>query len=105
MDMLINVILFIGAMFLAISAVVAIYRIAVGPSQLDRSLGSDLVVAVVIGSIGAWAVFRRQDTEMVILLAMSMLGFTGAVSIARLVSERVVYRPKGEEKKEVRDGS
>lgn len=98
MTVVVNAILLVAALLLTISALVAIQRIAVGPSQLDRSIGSDLMVAVVIGSVGLWATYVDQDTEIVIPLLLSMVGFTGAVSIARLVSERVVYRPKSGEK-------
>jgi multicomponent Na+:H+ antiporter subunit F len=99
MDIVVNAMLLAAAVLLATSAVVGIQRIAAGPSQLDRSIGADLMVGVVIGSIGIWATYADQDTEIVILLLLSMLGFTGAVSIARLVSERVVYRPRSDDKK------
>ena len=98
MTVVVNAILLVAALLLTVSALVAIQRIAVGPSQLDRSIGSDLMVAVVIGSVGLWATYADQDTEIVIPLLLSMVGFTGAVSIARLVSERVVYRRKSGEK-------
>lgn len=98
MTIVVNVILGLAAIMLVVSAFIAIQRIAVGPSQLDRSIGSDLLVAIVIGSVGIWATYRDQDTEIIIVLVLSMLGFTGAVAIARLVSERVVYRPKTDEK-------
>lgn len=98
MTVLINAILALATLLLVVSAFIAIQRIAVGPSQLDRSIGSDLLVAIVIGAVGIWATYKDQDTEIIILLALSMIGFTGAVSIARMVSERVVYRPKTDER-------
>lgn len=98
MDLLITGIHVLAILFLLISGVVAVERIAAGPSQLDRSVGSDLLVAIVIGSVGVWAALSDQDTEITVLLVLSMLGFTGAVSIARMVGERIVYRTKTEEK-------
>lgn len=98
MTTVINGMLLLSALLLVAAAFIAVQRIAVGPSQLDRSIGSDLMVAIVIGSVGIWATYRDQDTEIIMLLVLSMIGFTGAVSIARMVSERVVYRPRSDEK-------
>lgn len=101
MSAVVNFILLVSAMLLFVSAIIAIQRIATGPSQLDRSIGSDLIVAVVIGSVGIWETYVGRDTEIILLLMLSMLGFTGAVAIARLVSERIVYRPRSDEKQGV----
>lgn len=103
MTTVITVILTIAAAVLGISAFIALERIATGPSQLDRSIGADLLVAVVIGSVGVWAVATKQDTELGLVLALSMMGFTGAVAVARMVGERVVQpRERKREHQEVR---
>lgn len=98
MNIVISIILTMAVVVLVVSAVLAISRIATGPSQLDRSLASDLLIAIVIAAIGLWAAASKQDTEALLLLMLSLLGFTGAVSVARMVGERVVYRPKSGEK-------
>lgn len=102
MSTAISIILGIAVALLAISAFVAVERLATGPSQLDRSISSDLLVAIVIAAVGVWAVSQKQDTELAMILLLSMLGFTGAVSVARMVSERVVHRRSEDKKKEVR---
>lgn len=98
MSVLFSIILGVAVVALAAAAVIAVRGIVVGPSQLDRSINADLLVAVVIGGFGVWAVFTKQDVGIVGVLVLSMLGFTGAVAIARMVGERVVYRkPKPKE--------
>lgn len=98
MSIVIVVILAVAAVLLAISGLIALERIATGPSQLDRSIGSDLLVAVVIAGVGLWAVASHRDTEVTLLLLLSMLGFTGAVSVSRMVAERVVHRRSDDKK-------
>lgn len=88
----VTVILGIAVVLLFASALIGIGRIVVGPSQLDRSIAADLMVAVIIGSVGVWVIGTRSDTELGILLLLSMFGFTGAVSISRMVSDRLVQR-------------
>lgn len=99
MNIVITIVLGAAVVLLTLSALIAVERLATGPSQLDRSISSDLLVAVVIAAVGVWAVAKRQDTEIAMILLLSMLGFTGAVSVARMVGERVVYR-RSDDKKE-----
>ncbi len=99
MNFVITIVLGVAVVLLTFSALIAVERIATGPSQLDRSISSDLLVAVVIAAVGVWAVAKRQDTEIAMILLLSMLGFTGAVSVARMVGERVVHR-RSDDKKE-----
>lgn len=100
MTLAITVILLLSVVVLGISALIATERIATGPSQLDRSVAADLLVAIVIAAIGLWAIYSKQETITPLLLVLSMLGFTGAVVIARMVSERVIYRRRRDKKKE-----
>ena len=99
MNIVITIVLGAAVVLLTLSALIAVERLAAGPSQLDRSISSDLLIAVVIAAVGVWAVAKRQDTEIAMILLLSMLGFTGAVSVARMVGERVVHR-RSDDKKE-----
>lgn len=87
-----NLILGAAGVLLAISALIGVNRIAAGPSQLDRSVAADLIVAVVAASLGLWVVYTDLSTELMVLVLLSMLGFTSAVSVARMVSDRLNLR-------------
>ena len=89
-----DIILSIAAVVLLVSAIVAVNRVAVGPSQLDRSVAADLIVAVVVAALGLWTVWTDQPTELLVLVLLSLLGFTSAVSVARLVSDRMAMRKR-----------
>lgn len=87
-----DIVLSLAAVVLVVSALIGVNRIAVGPSQLDRSVAADLIVAVVVASLGLWTVWTDQSTELLILVLLSMLGFTSAVSVARMVGDRMDMR-------------
>ena len=87
-----QIILSIAAVVLFVSAMIGVNRIAVGPSQLDRSIAADLIVAVVVAALGLWTVWTDLSTELLILVLLSMLGFTSAVSVSRMVSDRMASR-------------
>ncbi|HMQ66448.1 MAG TPA: monovalent cation/H+ antiporter complex subunit F, partial [Arachnia sp.] len=89
MALVTNIVLSVAAGVLLVSAMVAVNRVAVGPSQLDRSVAADLIVAVVVASLGLWTVWTEQPTELLVLVLLSLLGFTSAVSVARMVSDRM----------------
>lgn len=89
-----NIILTVAAFLLVAAALIGVNRIAVGPSQLDRSVAADLIVAVVVASLGLWTVWTDQSTEVMVLVLLSLLGFSSAVSIARMVGDRLDMRSR-----------
>lgn len=92
MSTIVHVLIGASVVLLFGAALIGVQRIAHGPSQLDRSAAADLMVAVVICGIGLWIAATHQRTTINILLLLSMLGFTSAVAIARMVADRVVSR-------------
>lgn len=92
MDLATDLILGLAAVVLAVAALIGANRIAAGPTQLDRSVAADLIVAVVVASLGLWTVWSGGATEVPILVLLSMLGFTSAVAVARMVADRMATR-------------
>jgi multicomponent Na+:H+ antiporter subunit F len=78
----------IGAVLLVAAATLTVARMARGPSSLDRVVAADVLVAVVIAALAAEAVVNDHSTTLPVMLVLSLLGFAGAVSIARFVAER-----------------
>lgn len=73
---------------LAAAALMAVARLALGPSILDRAISLDVVVAVSIAGVGAFVAFHRDPGPLPILLVLSLVGFIGSVSVARFVARR-----------------
>ncbi|TDD48861.1 cation:proton antiporter [Nonomuraea terrae] len=73
---------------LACGAAASLYRLARGPSMLDRAVALDVLTALSMCGVGAFAVARDDYSDLPILLVLSLLGFVGAVSLARFYSGR-----------------
>jgi len=94
MSLATDVIMSVAAALLLVAAMIGVNRIAAGPSQLDRSVAADLMVAVVVAGLGLWTAWTDQPTYLMVLVLLSLLGFTSAVSIARMVGDRMAMRSK-----------
>jgi multicomponent Na+:H+ antiporter subunit F len=67
----------------SITALLALVRLYRGPSLLDRVIAADMLLATMIGAVGAEAAVNRNATSLPVLVVLSLLGFIGAVSLVR----------------------
>lgn len=89
----IEIIMLITGGVFALSAALVLWRIVRGPAALDRIVATDVLVAIVIGAVAIQSVLWRNDTALPVVLALSLVGFSGAVALARLISgNRLVGR-------------
>lgn len=72
---------------LAVSALLALVRITIGPSVLDRVVGSDVLVSIVVCSLGAQAALTDGSSTLPLLISLSLVGFMGSVAVARFVAK------------------
>src|SRR5699024_9117013 len=91
-----DILLVLATLVIGSAALLAIGRVVAGPSALDRIVASDLLVAIVTGGVALWIVNSGQHGLLVILLLLSILGFTGAASMARLMGDRVMLARRHE---------
>lgn len=87
-DAIVMVLVTIGALMLAVAAVLTVVRLSRGPSSLDRVVAADVLIAVVIAALALEAIVNDHSTTLPVMLVLSLLGFAGAVSIARFVADR-----------------
>ena len=66
-------------------ALLAMVRLALGPSLLDRVVATDTLLAIVVAGLAVYAALRRDPTVVPALVVLSLLAFVGSVSIARYV--------------------
>jgi multicomponent Na+:H+ antiporter subunit F len=78
-----TVVLAICMSLLAIAAVLLVVRIARGPTMLDRVVALDVLLAATICALALEAAVNRHTSTVPILVALSLLGFVGSVSVAR----------------------
>ncbi|WP_026543336.1 monovalent cation/H+ antiporter complex subunit F [Paenarthrobacter nicotinovorans] len=83
-----EVILVVTAVILSLAAAGAIVRIAIGPSLLDRVLASDVLLAILGAALAIDMALNRHLNNLMLLVALAVIGFIGSVTVARFVAER-----------------
>ncbi|WP_395726489.1 monovalent cation/H+ antiporter complex subunit F [Nakamurella sp.] len=77
-------VLIAGSMF-GIGAMLAAIRLVKGPTQIDRAVALDVLLAIVVGVIVLLAAVSDSSITLVIAVVVSLLGFLGSASLARLL--------------------
>lgn len=70
---------------LALAMLVAIGRMALGPSRADRALGLDFGFGILIASVALLALRLDTSALLNLVLAATLIGFLGTVAVATLV--------------------
>ncbi|BCW64719.1 cation:proton antiporter [Paenarthrobacter sp. MSM-2-10-13] len=83
-----EVVLVVTAVILSLAAAGAIVRIAVGPSLLDRVLASDVLLAILGAALAIDMALNKHLNNLMLLVALAVIGFIGSVTVARFVAER-----------------
>jgi multicomponent Na+:H+ antiporter subunit F len=82
----VSIVTWVVAALLGLAALLLLVRLTVGPTILDRSVALDVLMSVTICGIALHAAATGTTTGLPVLVALSMVGFVGAVSIARYAS-------------------
>jgi multicomponent Na+:H+ antiporter subunit F len=72
----------------AVSALLTLYRIVIGPSILDRAVAADVLMTLVVCVLGADMAINHHTRTLPVLLVIAAVGVFGSVSIARWVARR-----------------
>jgi multicomponent Na+:H+ antiporter subunit F len=83
-----QIVLAVTAVILSLAAAGAIIRIARGPSLLDRVLASDVLLAILGAALCIDMAVNRHLNNLMLLVALSVVGFIGSVTVARFVADR-----------------
>jgi multicomponent Na+:H+ antiporter subunit F len=81
-------VLAVTAVILSLAAAGAIIRIARGPSLLDRVLASDVLLAILGAALCIDMAVNRHLNNLMLLVALSVVGFIGSVTVARFVADQ-----------------
>lgn len=86
LDVLEQVLAWVVGALLALSALITLVRMTIGPSVLDRVVASDVIVSIVVCALGAHAALTSGSTTLPLLISLSLVGFMGSVAVARFVA-------------------
>lgn len=73
-----------GTLF-GIGALLAAVRLVKGPTQIDRAVALDVLLAILVGVIVLTAAVSGSSITLVIAVVVSLLGFLGSASLAKLL--------------------
>ncbi len=76
----------LGALCLA--ALLVLLRLALGPTVPDRIVALDALLQLVLMGIAIGAALSGDGSFLAVLVAVSLLGFVGTVTVARYVERR-----------------
>ena len=76
------------AIMLSVAAAGAIFRIARGPSILDRVLAADVLLTIVGAALATDMIVNRHLDYLALMVSISLIGFIGSVTVARFVTDR-----------------
>jgi multicomponent Na+:H+ antiporter subunit F len=77
-------------------AFLALVRLALGPSLLDRVVATDTLLVIISAGLAVYAALERDPTVVPVLVVVALLAFVGSVSIARYVGGMLVHSPTGD---------
>ena len=80
-----TVVLVLAYALLGGGALLAVVRLARGPSLLDRVVASDVLLVIVAAGLAVHAALTRDPTLVPVLVVVSLLAFVGSVSVARYI--------------------
>lgn len=81
-----TIIYWVSAGLLGLAALLALVRLSLGKTLLDRAVALDIVTAVAIASVALLIVWRGRQDLMVMLIIFALTGFLSSATIARFVS-------------------
>nr|WP_205808847.1 monovalent cation/H+ antiporter complex subunit F [Micromonospora sp. HNM0581] len=68
---------------LSVTTLLALVRLYRGPTLLDRVVAADMLLATMVGAVGAEAAVNRHATTLPVLVVLALLGFVGSVALVR----------------------
>ena len=77
-------------------ALLALIRLARGPSLLDRVVATDTLLVIISAGLAVYAALQRDPTVVPVLVVVALLAFVGSVSIARYVGGMLIRSATGD---------
>lgn len=89
-----QVLIWLAVGMVVAAASLALWRLTKGPSTLDRIVSADVMLSVVLMTICLVMVLSKDASALPILLVLSMVAFTGGVSVARMMAPGAAHRQR-----------
>lgn len=70
------------------AAVLALWRIIVGPTVYDRVMAMDVMLAVMMAALGVEMVYNQLTNTLPVMLVFALFAVAGPVSVARFLTRK-----------------
>lgn len=85
---MIEITVWIAGGILALGAIACLWRVAKGPSILDRVLALDVMLLIISAALCLDMALNRHTDYLLFVVAACTLGFIGSVTVSRFVSDK-----------------
>lgn len=82
---------------LCVTVLLGLYRMARGPTIVDRMVAFDLITVSGVGLIALLSALRSTTYYLELILVYSLLGFLGTVALTGLLDRTLEKRPSNRE--------
>ncbi|SDI84453.1 Na(+)/H(+) antiporter subunit F1 [Alteribacillus bidgolensis] len=89
-----NLLLHISAVIIAVSILIALYRVAKGPSMPDRVIALDMIGINLISLVAVVSLILETTAFFEVMLLLGILAFIGTVAFSKFIEKGVVIERK-----------
>ncbi|WP_425863085.1 monovalent cation/H+ antiporter complex subunit F [Arthrobacter sp. TWP1-1] len=83
-----DIVVIVVATILSLASAGTIYRIAKGPSLLDRVIAADVLLAIFGAALATEMAMNQHTDNLALLVVLTVIGFIGSVTVARFVAHK-----------------
>lgn len=83
-----SIVVIVVAVTLTLASAGTIYRIAAGPSLLDRVIAADVLLAIFGAALATEMAVNKHTDNLALLVVLTVIGFIGSVTVARFVAHK-----------------
>ncbi|SFP19659.1 Na(+)/H(+) antiporter subunit F1 [Salibacterium halotolerans] len=80
----------VSAVILSLSILLALYRVAKGPSMPDRVLALDMIGINLISLVAVVSLIQETTAYLEVFLLLGILAFIGTVALSKFIEKGVV---------------
>lgn len=77
----------VAAVLLGAATAGTLYRLAKGPSLLDRVVAADVLLAIVAAALAVDMAYHGHLDNLILMVIVSLVGFIGSVTVARFATQ------------------
>ncbi len=92
-----TVLIAIAGVIFALSATLAVIRVVLGPTVLDRMIAADVLLTIVLLVVGAEMVVSGHTRNLVVMLVIAVSASIATIAVSRFVSQRPVESQPAEQ--------